>query len=349
MKKITILFSLIIYTTFVNAQNVGIGTTTPNFPLSFPNTLGDKISLWGTTGNHYGVGVQSGLLQIHSDASFAHIGFGFGSSSNFTERMRIINEGEYGMALDGRIILRNGTSPLNPAAGGGVWMYKGDNSGLLGLMGVQNNQNIGFYGGSEGWGFTYDAINSRVGIGNVNPANKLDVGGDINLTGKIKINGNTGTAGQILKSNGASTSSSWENMQYKQVLFSSFLTGNNASTIYYSPVSQSSFTNTTEISLAEFVMPYSGKIVAITIRATTTSSISGLPSNIRVTLFKNGSPTFYTLNFASPWPVSSSATFTTNFTNPLNFSAGDRICYETYVPPTNTSVRLNSALSLIFE
>jgi phage gp45-like len=36
-------------------------------------------------------------------------------------------------------------------------------------MGVQNNQNIGFYGGPGGWGFTYDAINSRVGIGNNNP------------------------------------------------------------------------------------------------------------------------------------------------------------------------------------
>ncbi|MBK6633600.1 MAG: hypothetical protein IPG38_04140 [Chitinophagaceae bacterium] len=36
-------------------------------------------------------------------------------------------------------------------------------------MGTQNNQNIGFYGGAAGWGFTYNALNSRVGIGNENP------------------------------------------------------------------------------------------------------------------------------------------------------------------------------------
>ncbi|HEY6504171.1 MAG TPA: hypothetical protein VIZ28_09380, partial [Chitinophagaceae bacterium] len=44
-----------------------------------------------------------------------------------------------------------------------------DNTALLGFMGAQNNQNIGFFGGPAEWGFTYDAINSRVGIGNNNP------------------------------------------------------------------------------------------------------------------------------------------------------------------------------------
>lgn len=53
--------------------------------------------------------------------------------------------------------------------GGGAWLYKADNTALLGFMGAQNNQNIGFYGGPAGWGFVYDAINSRVGIGNSAP------------------------------------------------------------------------------------------------------------------------------------------------------------------------------------
>jgi len=168
MKAINTILSVICFS-ITYSQNVGIGTTTPGFPLNFSNGLGDKISLWGNSGNHYGLGVQSGLLQVHSDASIAHIAFGYGSSSSFNERMRIINNGEYGLSLNGRISLKNGTVPVDPAFSPGIWMYKADNSALLGFMGVHNNQNLGFFGGPAGWGFTYDAINSRVGIGNINP------------------------------------------------------------------------------------------------------------------------------------------------------------------------------------
>jgi len=155
---------------FVTAQNVGIGTNAPTGPLSFANTLGNKLVLWGNGNNaHYGIGVQSGLLQVYADAASANIGFGYGSSSSFNERMRILNNGNYdGMLLNGRLLIKNGSNdPIG--GGGGVWLYKADNSALLGFMGTQNNQNIGFYGGPGGWGFTYDAINSRVGIGNPNP------------------------------------------------------------------------------------------------------------------------------------------------------------------------------------
>ncbi len=76
-----------------NSGNVGIGTSTPGFPLNFGNSLGDKISLWGNSGAHYGFGVQSGLLQIHSDAQAADIAFGYGSSGTFNETMRIKGNG----------------------------------------------------------------------------------------------------------------------------------------------------------------------------------------------------------------------------------------------------------------
>jgi hypothetical protein len=79
----------------VNASGyVGIGTTTPGFPLNFPNTLGDKISLYGNSGNHYGLGVQSGTLQIHGDGSTSKVVFGYGQSSNLTETMRIQGNGD---------------------------------------------------------------------------------------------------------------------------------------------------------------------------------------------------------------------------------------------------------------
>ena len=72
---------------------IGIGTTNPGFPLNFADSLGDKISLWGGAGSHYGFGIQDYLLQIHTDSSFSDIAFGFGSSKNFTENMRISGTG----------------------------------------------------------------------------------------------------------------------------------------------------------------------------------------------------------------------------------------------------------------
>lgn len=148
--------------------NVGIGNNNPSVPLSFSGNYGHKISLWSDGGPaYYGLGVQSGLFQVFAKTDLDNIAFGYGSSSNFNERARFINTGADGMELKGRIVLKNGTTDLNN--GGGTWLYKADNSALLGFMGTQNNQNIGFYGGPAGWGFTYDAINSRVGIGNHNP------------------------------------------------------------------------------------------------------------------------------------------------------------------------------------
>ncbi len=83
-----------------DAENVGIGTTNPLSPLSFPNVLGEKVRLWGTGANHYGIGVQGGLLQLHTDGSAADIGFGWGSSSAFNEIMRIKGNGRVGIGTN---------------------------------------------------------------------------------------------------------------------------------------------------------------------------------------------------------------------------------------------------------
>lgn len=104
------------------AQNVGIGTPTPTnklqvvgsvrtdtmmlglnngrAPLSFAPTLGQKVSFWDDlngNGSTYGMGVQSGLLQFHAYSTADNIGFGVGSSANFTERMRITGLGNVGI------------------------------------------------------------------------------------------------------------------------------------------------------------------------------------------------------------------------------------------------------------
>lgn len=77
---------------------VGIGTATPGFPLTFPNVLGDKISLYSDTGtNSWGLGIQGGRLQIHTGSRPGDITFGYGSSASMTETMRIKGTGNVGI------------------------------------------------------------------------------------------------------------------------------------------------------------------------------------------------------------------------------------------------------------
>jgi len=77
--------------------NVGIGTTTPGFPLTFANSLGDKLSLYGQSGNSFGFGIQNSLLQIHTDGAGSDVAFGSGSSAAMTETMRIKGNGNVGI------------------------------------------------------------------------------------------------------------------------------------------------------------------------------------------------------------------------------------------------------------
>ncbi len=79
--------------------NVGIGTISPGFPLTFTNTLGDKISLWGQSGDHFGFGIQTNLMQIHTNLVNTDIAFGYGSSAAFTETMRIKGNGNVGIGV----------------------------------------------------------------------------------------------------------------------------------------------------------------------------------------------------------------------------------------------------------
>lgn len=88
-----------VWDNFSVSNNVGIGTTTINFPLSFASTLGDKISLWGNSGNHFGFGIQPSLLQIHTDVVGSDIAFGYGTSASMTETMRIKGNGNVGIGV----------------------------------------------------------------------------------------------------------------------------------------------------------------------------------------------------------------------------------------------------------
>ena len=82
------------------SDKLGIGISNPQFPISFAPALGDKISLYGTAGPHYGFGIQPYLMQIHTDGASSDISFGYGSSASFTELMRIKGNGNVGIGTN---------------------------------------------------------------------------------------------------------------------------------------------------------------------------------------------------------------------------------------------------------
>lgn len=79
--------------------NLGLqGNNNPRAALSFANTVGNKIALWGDAdSDHYGLGIQGGKLQIYGSGTNADIVLGYGRSNAFTENMIVKGTGNVGI------------------------------------------------------------------------------------------------------------------------------------------------------------------------------------------------------------------------------------------------------------
>jgi hypothetical protein len=143
-------------------NNTSVGGQLSIDSLAFSNRLGNHISLYGGLGNvpQYGFGVQSGLLQMYSDGSNASIAFGYGNSNNFTERARIINNGEVALQTNGRLQVRTGSQSA------GLWLANAANSANSSFIGLHSDNQVGFYGNTGAlWGLTMNTTTGNVGIG----------------------------------------------------------------------------------------------------------------------------------------------------------------------------------------
>ncbi|WP_462255023.1 tail fiber domain-containing protein [Ferruginibacter sp.] len=171
--------------TVLRNGNLGIGEANPQFPLTFGGSLGDKISFRETGGGFAGFGVDLDRLQIHSATSTTDVSLGYGSNASFSERVRIINSGEFGMSVNGRMVLNTGTQSA------GMWLSNTANTAVPAFIGMRSDNLVGFYGDgspNSGWGMVMNTTNGRVGIGTDNPSQALHVIGNILASGTITQN-----------------------------------------------------------------------------------------------------------------------------------------------------------------
>lgn len=143
-------------------NNTSVGGQLSLDSLAFSNRLGNHISLYGGLGNtpQYGLGIQSGLFQIYSDAVSTSIALGYGNSNSFTERARTINNGEVAFQTNGRLQIKTGSQTA------GLWLSNAANSSNSAFIGLASDNQVGFYGNTGAlFGLTMNTTTGNVGIG----------------------------------------------------------------------------------------------------------------------------------------------------------------------------------------
>jgi hypothetical protein len=187
--------------TILDNGNTGIGTAIPDFPLSFPTTYGEKISIWGNpTIGRVGFGVQPSNFQMLTDAG-TDITFGYGLTASAIENMRIKYNGNVGIGTSAPIarlhvadsnVLFSGPASLPastmfdpPASGAGVRMFWYPEKGAFRagvVAGTEwNKSNIGKYSFATGSSNQANGNGSfSTGLTNVSSGENAFTGGYFN-------------------------------------------------------------------------------------------------------------------------------------------------------------------------
>jgi hypothetical protein len=283
---------------------IGINTTTPASPLSFGNIIGEKINLWNTDATHnYGIGVQGGLLQIHSNDVASEIAFGYGSSSSFSEFARVSNTvGVQTGGTNAGFWFKDRT--LNTYSG---WNWYADNG----------NANLYLYG--FGNALTVDQ-SGNLGIGNSTPGAKLDIAGNIKiadgnqLAGRVLMTDNDGLAtwADLPSANGG----------FRERAGFSFPIGGTGVEVVI-PFTFEEYDQTNSFSGSNFTIPVTGVYhFDASIRWTLTAV--GTAYRIGGTIYTSGSISTPELNYLVV-PAGYAGEFTTNLSIDGYFFAGDQV------------------------
>ena len=179
------IFSLALWlaiTTQANAQNVGIGTTAPGNKLHVSSNSSGLLLLDNTTTLNTGVMSEmffksglhytGALKTIGNGTVTARLGFFTYATTNpiaLVERMSIMDDGKVGIGTisPGYLLDVNGRARIRHANSNtaGIAFMESTNTSDRGFIGMQNDNEIGFYGyNGGGWGLTMNTSTGNVSI-----------------------------------------------------------------------------------------------------------------------------------------------------------------------------------------
>ena len=204
MFKIFFSFLFISLTEYVQSQNVGVGTSTPTYPLtviSDNNGIG-IVQKNGTVEMGLAL-VSGGWLRTISNNTLH-----FATNNSTTPAMSISTSGNVGIGLagalpsyqldiEGRIRFRNSTNTA------GIW-FDGTAFTPRSFIGMMNDDYVGIYGiAGSGWNFVMNVDDGNTGIGTSAPTAKLD------LNGSLRIRSNSPKLGSVFVSTDVNGNAEW--------------------------------------------------------------------------------------------------------------------------------------------
>jgi len=182
-------------------NNFGINNSNPQAPLSLSNANGNKLDIYyGSSNSRYGIGLQSGVMQLYCAGAVDNIAFGYGSSTAFTENMRIQGNGNMGIGTSAPVkkleVRNSGSDGIRVSTASQTVDI--ENGALGGIIGTTSSNSF-HVKAANSIGLTLNTA-GNIGIGTLSPSNKLDVngrmrirtvGGDLNNSAGIFFDGPT--------------------------------------------------------------------------------------------------------------------------------------------------------------
>ena len=167
--------------------NIGIGTTSPNAPLSFGSSVGSKILLWDAGSSKIGFNMSDeGMEVFAAEYSKSNILFGKTSSTtgDFVEHIRINYHGYLGIGTSDPEV------PLSFGESIGTVIHYYENDGVeMGMFSSSNGLLL----------FSAEQLSGGVSIGSKNAANGITTHVRFNNDGKVGIGTTNPSAGLHIK------------------------------------------------------------------------------------------------------------------------------------------------------